>query len=288
MSFDFAKFLASKPATPDSKSTLMLLLCGPQGGGKSYAGGTFGVPTLYLHGTGEGHGPVQAATQSFKLYQKDFITGVNWDIDEKGEPRGPDAAYQFLLDCLSSPDLPKHFGAVVVDGLSDLTFNLIRNTRKYNQLILTEKGVVNNFKEGPAVLDLLQPILKAITVLQSKSVLTMTTMLLDVQQMGANGEISLAKPYLPTYGLTTAIIPQFDDIAVISYVSAADGLEPDHYLQFDGSLKRISKNAKTEKIEKVMMINPRITGAEAPAIASANLAKLAKFKKDAFNARKQK
>jgi hypothetical protein len=235
-------------------STLQLLLCGAQGSGKSTTSGTLCVPTLYLYGSGESHGPDQA-----KIFGKDNITPLNWDYNpETGEPLTPDQSYKLLVQILNDETLKDNFEAVVVDGATELTYNLIRHLKKFRDKCLTTKGEHNAFKEGEATLDLLKPVMGGIKSLYKQGVHTVMTMILDVQQTGLDGEVMIAKPSLPTYGITTGLVPQFNDIAIVSRVEKhpkGDG----HYLQFGANMKRISKDDKGS-VKKSISFSPRLAG----------------------------
>ena len=272
MSFDFAKWKADA-AAKDKNPTLMLLLAGAQGSGKSYTSGTFGVPTLYLHGTAEAHGPSQAAVTG-----GDLIVPHNWDLGHKT----PTDAYVALVKLLSDDTLKDHFGAVIIDGATDLTYGLIRETEMFRQKCTTTKGAHDSWREGEATLDLLKPIMKALQKLKAAGVHTVVTMILDVQSVDGAGGLSVVKPNLPTYGITTNLVPQFDDIAMIGEVMDHPDLEkPAHLLQFRTSIKRISKDAK-ENVKSIFHITPRVTGVrkeDMPDFFKADLGILAAFKK---------
>jgi hypothetical protein len=246
--------------------TLMLLLCGPQGGGKSFTAGTLGVPTLYLYGDEEVHGPDQASIKG-----GGNITPVSWS---KGTP---DQSYQFLLDVLNS-DVKSEFGAVVIDSSKDL-ISLIRSTEIFLSRCRTKDGGHNSWGEGTVILDLLRPIMKRLTQLHQSHVHVVMTMILEVEQMGIDGDIALGKPTLPTYGITTALCPQFPDIAVVSYVARHDD-GPGHYLQFNTNVRKQSKE-QDGRVKATLNLTPRITPASAdelPAYGSSDLSKLAAFK----------
>tara|TARA_R110002126_G_scaffold42101_1_gene121991 strand:+ start:12931 stop:13767 length:837 start_codon:yes stop_codon:yes gene_type:complete len=274
MSFDFAKMKKDQEKS-EVNPTLMLLLAGPAGGGKSFAGGTFGVDTLFLHGETENHGADSIKLAALKK-GKGSITVQSWVGGT------PDENYKNLVAILTDPELPKHFGAVVLDGLKDLTFDLISGTTMFTKHCLTNKGEHNQWKEGEAILVLMKPIMKALFSLRKAKVHTVTTMILDIQDVGASGEILAGKPLLPTFGVAAAIIPQFDDRAVISFATPKiKGEEKgDHYLQFKMDMKRSTTAGATPKI---MMIKPKLSGVDfdkLPEMMLANLEFLAKFKKD--------
>ena len=149
MKHDFAKMKKDQEAL-EANPTLMLLLAGPAGGGKSFAGGTLGVDTLFLHGETENHGADSIKLAALKK-GKGSITVQSWSGGT------PDENYNNLVSILTDPELPKHFGAVVLDGLKDLTFDLISNTSMFTKYCLTNKGEHNQWKEGEAILSLRCP-----------------------------------------------------------------------------------------------------------------------------------
>lgn len=274
---DFSK-LKQQALAAEPNSTLQLLLAGPSGAGKSTTSGTFGVPTLFLYGSGESHGPDQA-----RVFGNDDITPLNWDYHpETGEGLTPDQSYDLLVRTLTAPDLHEHFGAVVVDGATELTFNLIRHTNKFKSICTNDKGVYNAFKEGEASLDLLKPIMGALKALYENKVHTVMTMILDVQQGGVDGNVVIGKPSLPTYGITIGLVPQFNDIAIVSRVKNhpnGDG----HYLQFCADIRRESKN-QHGVTQKSVNFSPRLSGLSfkdlpADGYGPADLSKIAAFKK---------
>jgi len=276
MSFDFAKMKKDQEAAAVNP-TLMLLLIGPPGGGKSYAAGTFGVETLFLHGGTERHGDDSIKLACLKK-GKGSVTTQSW------AGKNADESYKNLVAVLTDPSLPEHFGAVVIDGLKDLTFDLISDTSMFTKYCLTDKGVHDKWREGAAIAHLMQPIMKALFALRAAKVHTATTMVLDVQDLGSTGEVLLGKPLIPTYGVASALIPQFDDRVVVSYAAPTIGGEPkpDHYFQFKMDMRRSTTSATTGAT-KVMLIKPKLSGVSyqsLPPLMKADLEFLAKFKAD--------
>ena len=276
MSYDFGKMKKDQKAL-EANPTLMLLLIGPPGGGKSYAAGTTGLDTLFLHGGTERHG-----ADSIKLgcFKKDVgtITTQSW------AGKNADESYKNLVSVLTDPTLPEHFGAVVLDGLKDLTFDLISGTTMWRDFCLTDKGKHDKWREGAAIAHLMQPIMTGLFALRAAKVHTITTMVLDVQDLGSTGEVLLGKPLMPTYGVAAALIPQFDDRVVVSYAApVVKGVEkPDHYFQFKMDVKRATTNLETG-VTKMMLIKPKLSGVSyqaLPPLMKADLEFLAKFKAD--------
>ena len=274
MKYDFAKMKANQ-VKQENNPTLMLLLAGPSGGGKSYTAGTLGVDTLFLHGETENHGADSIALASLQK-GKGGVTSVSWATGT------PDESYKALINILTDEDLPNHFGAVVIDGLKDLTFDLISGTSAFAKYCQTNKGEHNQWKEGEAILHLMKPIMKALFNLRRAKVHTITTMILDIQDIGPSGEVLSGKPLLPTFGVAAALIPQFDDRAVVSFATPKikGEVRGDHYLQFKMDMKRSNSAGATPK---VMMIKPKLSGVSfnsLPEMCKADLEFLAKFKAD--------
>ena len=272
--FDFAKMKKDMKAQL-SNPTLMLLLAGPTGGGKSYTAGTLGVDTLYLHGETECHG-VDSASQAVIEKGKGSITEESWAGGSSDE------SYKNLVGILTDPELPKHFGAVVIDGLKDLTFDLISDTTMFTKYCLTNKGEHNQWKEGEATLKLMKPIMTALFNLRRNRVHTITTVILDINDLGTSGEVLTGKPVLPTFGLANTLLSQFDDRAVVSFATpkVKGEIKGDHYLQFKMDIKRATTAGA---VPKVMLIKPKISGVPyqaLPEMCKADLEFLFKFKKD--------
>jgi hypothetical protein len=274
MAFNFKAAEAQVAKSIDNKS-LALMLLGQSGSGKSYVLGTFGVPTLYLFGTGESHGP-----QSARTVGGANVLPVCWDQDDEGKALTHDLAYRRLLDALGDVDGIKEagFGAVAIDGATELE-QMIRKTKKWEQLCQTDKGKHNNFAESDATKIMFRPVLDALKALQTTLGLHYAmSCILDIKQLGDNGGIQEASPKLSGYGVAENLIQQFPDIVALGRMSKDDKIA--HRLQFLASVTRVSKDL-TGTVKKTMNFNPRITGFkvdELPETFDPNLAKLAKFK----------
>jgi hypothetical protein len=274
MAFNFAA--AEKQALKDTECRkLGLILLGQSGGGKSFAAGTFGVKTLYLYGSGESHGPTAARHSG-----GGNVVPVLWDYDDEGVKLAPDAAYKRLLDCLRDIEsiTAAGFKAVMVDGATELEA-LIRQTKRWEQLCLTDKGKHNNFAEGTAAGTMFRAVLDALRELQrAADVHYAMTCILDVRQLGADGAILESAPRLTGYQLADSIVPQFPDIVVVGRMLKNE--VPGHYFQFLAGVTKSSKDAAGE-IKKTVNFHPRIAGkalTDLPAAVPADLGKLAAFK----------
>ncbi len=274
MAFDFAK--AEKQSLKDTSNTkLGLMILGQSGGGKSYAAGTFGVRTLFLYGSGESHGPSAAKKEGGAN-----VVPVAWDFDDEGARLNPDKAYARLMEALSDVEGIKAagFGAIMVDGATELE-QMLRKTKKWEQLCLTDKGKHNNFAEGPATAALFRPVLDGLRDLQRNlGVHYAMTCILDIKRLGEDGAVLESMPRLSGYAVAENLIQQFPDVVVIGRMTKADKV--DHYIQFLAGVTKTSKELSGE-VKKSINFNPRITGksvSELPSSVKADLGKLAAFK----------
>ena len=283
MAFNFAAAEQSALKDMDCKK-LGLMLLGQSGGGKSFAAGTFGVKTLYLYGSGESHGPAAARHAGGPN-----VIPVIWDHDDDGTRVNADKAYKRLLDCLRDVEGIRQAGfqAVMVDGATELEA-LIRQTKQWEQLCLTDKGKHNNFAEGPAAATMFRAVLDALRDLQrALDIHYAMTCILDVRQLGSDGVILESAPRLTGYQLADSIIPQFPDIVVVGRMLKND--VPGHYFQFLAGVTKTSKDAAGE-VKKTVNFHPRITGkalADLPLAVPADLGKLAAFKAGAKKGAKE-
>lgn len=275
MAFDFDN--AEQEGQADLVSPeLEVLALAPSGGGKSSLMGTFGVKTLYLYGNGEAHGPAAA-----RVFGGPNIVPVNWDY--KGSTKlTAGQAYERLLEALT--DLAqiksKGFGAIVVDGLTELE-QLVRGTKRWENLCLTDKGKHNNFAEKDATLACVRPVLDALrTAKRSLGIHYGVTCTLDVKSLSDTGEIVESQPRLTGYGVAEGLLQQFRDIVVVGPMVKADVIA--HRLQFLAGVSKTSKDA-SGNVKKTINFRPRVTGVAAeklPATLAADLSVLAKFKRE--------
>lgn len=267
MAFDFKAAFAEAEKDLNS-SVLRAIILGPSGSGKSSLCGTFGLKTLYLYASGEDHGPMAARA----LGGKDVLP-VCFDRDSSGQ-LDPDVAYGRLLDILGEVD--NKFGAVVLDGATELEF-LLKQTKEFKAACLTDKGKHNSFAEGPAMLQLIRPVINELKRLSKARIHTAMTCVLDVQSISDSGEILESKPRLSTYAVAEGVIQQFPDVFVVGRMS--NGKEAQHRIQF---LAGVSRDSKTESgmIKKTINYHCRLTGVhKLPVTAAADLKEVIKLKK---------
>jgi hypothetical protein len=262
MSFNFEKAITD--AKKDlNNNKLALVLLGSSGNGKSYAQGTFGCKTLYLYASGESHGPKSAAS----------VGGANIVpvcIDRDGEKAlTADESYQRLLDILNNVDKKHGFGAISIDGASEIE-TIIRNTTQFKQKAKT------TFDEGPVTLSLFRPILMQLKTLQrDQGVHFCMTCGLNVRDVGDTGEIIESTPALHGFQVATGLIQQFDDVMVIGRMQKSEKVG--YRLQLLAGVTKTTKDFKTQEVRKTVNFSPRLTGVDITALPGTMEADLSKL-----------
>lgn len=253
--------------------SLGLILLGPSGSGKSRACGTLGVKTLYLHTSGESHGPASAAGGGSEI--------LPICIDKDGDKiLTPDESYQRLLQILAAKDELKKLGvgAVALDGATELEA-LIQSTNVWKERLKNEYKGVKAYA-GDLTLSMFRPILVALQDLQKElNVHYVLTCILHVREVGENNEILDAAPALYGFQVATGLIQQFADVMVIGQVFDGERLRP--AFQLGSSVSKATKDQQTKEVRKLANFHCRLTGAdlsEAPALMKPDLARLAKVK----------
>ncbi len=275
MAFDFKK--AIQDAQQDlSNDKLFLLLLGSSGNGKSYAQGTFGVPTLYLYTQGENHGPKSAST----VGAGNIIPVC---LDREGDKElTADEAIKRLHSILDDAEEIKAagIGAVSVDGATELEA-LIRGTTKYKVMTTTESGKHNGFVEGPAILFQLREIITKLKRLQRRAgVHVCVTGILIVKEYSDDGTILDAAPGLSGFTVTSGFIQPFGDVAIIGRMQKKDKVA--YRLQLLASGSKSSVDMITKEVKKTFNFSPRFTGVDIlslPPTLDADLAALIALKK---------
>lgn len=273
MSLDLGAMIKEGQKVLDNKCVSAIIL-GASGNGKSRACGTFGVKTLYLYTGGETHGPASAALGGSE------ILPIRIDFD-KGQVLSPDDSFKRLLDVLGATTQLKALGigAVAIDGASEIE-TLICSTSAYKARVAAEyKG--NTSFAGPVVLAMFRQILAALQKLQSDlNIHYVITCILNIRELGDNGQIADAEPKLAGYNVATGLIQQFPDVLAIGRVSNGEKEEP--LLQFGAHVHKSSKDFTTKEVRKLHNFNIRVTGvdlSEAPEMIKPNFARLIEFKK---------
>lgn len=272
MSFNFEQ--AIKESNESQTSGLVsAIILGPSGAGKSRLMGSFGVKTLYLHTTGESHGPKSAA-------QSPGASLVTICVDQSGgESLSADASYIRLLDILSDVSGLRKLGigAIALDGATEIEA-IIRNTQKWESKCQSASGKHNGFAEPAATIELFRPILVALKRLQSELKIHFAmTCILDVKTMADNGEILEAAPRVVGYAVAETLVQQFDDVIVVGRMTK--GEEAKHKLQMRSEVTKVSKDA-LGGIKKIFNFAPRLSEVEQlPALIDADLSKVIELKR---------
>lgn len=257
---------------------LFALIMGASGGGKSSALGTFGVPTLVLTGVTESHGAIAARALA---EDKDLVVGMSYIVRRVDGTVDSTASFKNLLEILRDPALPENFNAVGVDGCSELQ-GIIKETARFKELITTDAGKVNVFKEPEAYGVMFGEMINALLALQNKGVHCATTCAAIVTGGNEGSDEITARPNL--YGYTTAenLCRNFPDIFYVTMLREedAEGNENTvHRFVFNPKVSAVAKDIKTGKVTKQSFSNfsPRIsyfTREQLPERSEVNLAKV--------------
>jgi hypothetical protein len=276
MGFDFGK--AEKRAIDSKREPLIAaIVLAPPSGGKSYLAGTFGVKTLYLHTSGEEHGP-----DSARIEGRDLVVPVPIDYDETGKKLGPDAGLKRLVTILEDVEGVRAAGfkAIVIDGLSELE-QLIRNTSQFKIECLSKEGNHNGFAEPAATLKGLRPVLDGLRTLQRDARCHyFVTCILDAKEVAEDGQIIDSEPQLLGYKVATSLIPQFPDRLVLGRMQSPEGKEV-HRIQFNASMTKASIDNKTKELKKFTNFAPQLSGVKSdklPIHMVANMQEVLKLK----------
>lgn len=250
-----------------------LILLGPSGSGKSRACGTFGVKTLFIHTSGESHGPASAASGGSEI----FPICLDRDGDKV---LSADDSYARLLEVLSSgPELKKlGIGAIAIDGATELE-SIIQNTTVWKTRLAAEYKGVKSYA-GDLTLSMFRPILNGLQKLQAEiGIHYVMTCILSVRELGENGEILEASPSLYGFNVASGLIQQFPDILVIGQVSDGERARP--AIQLGSHATKVTKDQQSKEVRKLSNFHNRVTGADlssAPDLIKPSLALVAKIK----------
>lgn len=273
--FDFDKAIKEAKQDTENKS-LFLILMGASGNGKSYIQGTFGVPTLYLYGSEESHGPKSALREGEKNVKPICI-----DQGENGEQLTPDQALDKLDSILSDLEgIKKHgFKALTIDS-SNVLETLIRSSTAFKMACLTAQGKHNGFAEGTSTLLGFRKVIVRLRTLQRQlGIHICVTSKLNISSMSDDGLITDCSPDMAGYQVAAALISQFDDVLIIGKMKRNGQVRYRLQLLAEGS--KVSKDADNN-IKKTFNFSPRITGVDILSLGStldANLEALINIKK---------
>lgn len=270
---NFAQLIKDGQEKLKNKNVALVLL-GPSGSGKSRACGTFGCKTLYLHTSGESHGPASAAGGGSEI--------LPICLDRDGEKAlTADESYARLLEILAAgPELKKlGIGAIAVDGATELEAMIQNTTAWKNRLAAEYKGVKSY--AGDLTISMFRPILNGLQKLQHEiGIHYVMTCILSVKEYGENNEILDAAPALYGYNVAVGLIQQFPDVLVIGQLSDGERARPG--IQLGSHVSRVSKDQATKEVRKLSNFFSRVTGADlssAPNIIRPSLALVAEIKK---------
>jgi hypothetical protein len=275
MSFNFDKALADSSSNKGDH-LLGAIVLGPSGAGKSSVMGTMPGKILYLHTTGESHGP-----KSARATGKANVMAVC--IDRDGDSvLSPDASYDRLLAILSDIEGIKKLGigSIALDGASELE-SIVRATDKWAKMCTTAQGKHNGFAEPTATITMLRPVISALKTLQQRlAVHYAVSCILDVKTLGADGAIEEATPRLQGFSVAESLVQQFGDVLVVGRMER-DGVVK-HKLQFMSDVTKVAKDERGT-VKKAINFAPRLAGvlvSDLAGLMDADLAKLVDFKKD--------
>jgi hypothetical protein len=271
---DFAKL--EKDAIESLKTDLLFVaLLGGSGQGKSRACGSLPGKILYIHTSGESHGPISAAAGGNTVFP------IQIDVDTK-RALSADETYVRLLEILKSREQLEKLGikSVVLDGATELE-QVIRGTKAFKEKCKTSSGGHNAFNEGAATIDLMRPVLDELRNLQRDlKVHIVVTCLLDVKNVGDKKEVLEASPKLTSYGVASSVIPQFGDVLMIGRMQEDEG-EVQYNFQMGGNVSKVSKEVNG-RVKKMINFSPRISvlnhGVQIPEYIPADFAEILKIK----------
>lgn len=267
--------LARKPKTLEP---LFAVILGASGSGKSAAAGTLGVPTLYLRTPVESHGGVSASSMSKRLFGEDFITEV--DVFEGA--KNADAAWKNLLATLEDPELPKQFGAVVLDSLTDVQLNLIHELSSWKEATTSSNGKPNKLAVPGADTEFLNDLINIrLKKLQAKGVHVVMLAAATVVSVSDDGTEVLAKPGLAGNMPSALVNRSCPDVLLVNRVRNEEGVYEHNFL-FYPKVVAEGKNAQgvVTKTEGFAMRVSHIF--DLPERAPARLDELIKYRKEAF------
>lgn len=283
MSFDFDKaatYSANRLKQSRKEGLLSVGVLGCQGAGKSYLTGTFGVKTLFIHGNVEEHG-VESSTAP----EGSQVVPMCYEKDDEGNPLGPDQALKRLYDILGSEEklVKNGFKAIVLDSATELEA-LFRQTTKWKNACLTDKGKHNAFAEPAVTVQMFRDLIGTLKGLQDKIKLHYAiTCILDViAEDPVDGSVLESKPRLASFSVAEGLLQMLPDIVVVGpQLVNEDDEEKEYRLQFMAGVNRTSKD-QNNRIKRTINFKPRLAGIQAgrlPNTAPADLSKVVEFKK---------
>ena len=250
-------FKALKAKAKESIQAKPLFLCivGPSGSGKSTACGTLGVPTLFLYTATEAHGPTSARAIGGDIIDVDFtVRKTDGTVD-------PDASLKNLHEILTSPDIEKEFGAVVIDSATELQL-IHRKSNRFFTYCKNDKGLHNNFKESEADTAYFKDLLEDLVKLNNKGLHYVMTCAALVKTLSEDGAVAEASPSLQGFSVAHDLLRNFADILLVSRLVEEDeegNPKPQHKFIFKANLSKTAKDLRGQVL-KTANFSPRISG----------------------------
>jgi hypothetical protein len=262
---------------------LMALVMGASGGGKSSSLGTLGVPTLVLYGNVESHSANAAKATS---QEKSNVVGMQYTVNRADGSLDAQASYKNLLAILRDPGVAENFGAVAVDSAGELQ-QVFKETARFKELVTTDTGKVNNFKEPEAYGTMFGEVINSMLALRRQGVHTLMTCAAIVTGGTEGSDEITARPNLYGYTVSENLCRAFADIFYVTMLREEneEGEEITvHRFVFNPKVSAVSKDVKSGKITKQSFSNfsPRIslfTREQLPERAEVNFAKIIEARK---------
>lgn len=255
------------------RTGLFLVVLGPSGAGKSHFIGTHPGRTLYLYGSGESHGPNSASKNN-----KDLLP-IAWDRIKKGDEISdltPDQILPRIKERLD-PQVIKANGVkcVALDSWTNLALDIKKSTL-FKQRCTDAKGNHNAFKETEVLGAMLLDVVKCLqTLVDYHDVDVITTLDLQIQNVGDDGTILESKPSLPTFGVAKALVQTFGDILVLGRI----GEKRTPVFQSFAKAATSSIDRESKVMVKYVEYSPRLTNVnELPETIEASVSAIMKLK----------
>jgi hypothetical protein len=257
---------------------LFAVILGASGSGKSSAAGTIGLPTLYIRTPVESHGGVSASTASKRIFGEDFITEI--DIFEGA--KNADQAWKNLLATLADPELPKQFGAVVIDSLTDLQLNVIHNLSEWKEQTTTAGGKINKLAVPGADTEFLNDLINVhLKKLHAKGVHVILLAAAVVVSTNDDGTEITAKPGLAGTNPAALVNRSCPDVLLVNRIRNEEGVFEHNFLFYP---KVVAEGKNLQGIvTKTEGFGMRISHlSDLPERAAARLDELIEYRKTAF------
>ena len=270
MTIDFDKLLKEATTEADTE-TLMLVVAGVRGGGKSFLGGTAGVPTLLLSFGRERHSVAAARALG------GTVASIIVDMDDAGAFLKPDDVIKNVNAILTNPAILKKFGCVVFDGITVYDYYVNQCTA-----VLTAK----QYKGSEEIEKVYNELLNAFANLQVSKIHVVATIAAEGDADKATGEFTNITPQLRGYNSCSKVLGAFSDILCVGKVTMTneDGdIVSKHMLQFSGSFNKSGKKLSGEA--RTLSFSCRLGGIPSQLLPEdglfpASLRQLIEFKKE--------